>query len=160
MIYSNLQEYTDQESYFYVKEYFPNTYRMKLKRFVKLLSRHSKRFKRPLDASLNALLRLTTEEYQRIYLMAAYYQIKIKDTMKPRNLSLVQKELYECRQNLSRHTVSNASPEDKQITREALTRRIFELEEEMEALFDRQQVDPNQTITATLIDQQGFEITI
>lgn len=160
MIYSNLQEYTDQESYFYVKEYFPNTYRIKLKRFVKLLSRHSKRFKMPLDESLNALLRLTSEEYQRIYLMAAFYQIKIKDTMKPRNLSLVQKELYECRQNLSRHAVSNASPEDKQITREALTRRIFELEDEMEELFNRQQVDPNQTITATLIDQQGFEITI
>lgn len=160
-MFTTLLTYTDLECFEYFKERYPNGhYRDELHLQVKQIIGYSHIKRKTAIASLHDLLSVVKHESDRIYLLAAYYLIRTKTTMKLRNLSIVQQEITEYKLKLSNNAIRKGCPTDKKVTSESLVKKIFALKNELDTIYAQHQVDPNITVTATLVKPNGFEMQV
>lgn len=160
MIHTQLQNYTDKEAFEYIKEFYPTTFRKELQFPIQQIIGYCRIKRKLASAALDQLLRLVSTNEKRICLMAAYYLIKTKNTMEQRNLTLVKSEIYDYKEKLHSNEINKSCTTDKAVTREAIVKKIYQLENEVLDIYARQRVDPNIEVTGSVIKANGSELQI
>lgn len=146
---------TDEEAFNYVNTQFSDDIRSVLRSSVGEIINESKNNRITAIQALSNCLE-TSYPAGRIFLLAAYYSIKIRKTMSHRKISHVRNDLFHYKNQLAKAV-------NDPIALKALSNRIFQLELELEDLNkgEKAKLDPNNiTIRATIVKANSAEFPL
>ena len=152
----SIKNYTDKQSFEYVKEYYPKTYHQELEMSIRQILGYSKIKNAPALKSLNFCLRLANSEVKRIYLLAAYYAIKTQQTMQS-NIDIIKRSIIHVKKQYKIIENETGTEQYKALRRQAVSEEIKRLEKEKDHEFRKLEIDINLEVEGTVINPNGSE---
>lgn len=157
---TQLTTYTDHQAFGFVKLYNPNTYKNELAPCVARIVRISNGKRISAENAMKLALKTSMNEAERIYLLAAFYAIRTKQTLTDRTIKQVEQEIADCKTHISMVQFFPISENFKNFLTHTSASRMFHLRKELAAIRQLNDFISDIKITAQVIMANGSEFLL
>lgn len=161
IVKKQLINYTDQQAFDYVKQYYPESFKVELAPCVSRIINISHKKRVPAERALNIALADTNTKIERIYLLASFYTMRTKQTFMHRSIKTLENEINHRKNQITQINESSLFSEDyKKINKSKHEKDIALLHLEIAGLRTAREFISDIPVTGQVIQANGSQSQI